>query len=71
MASGVQPEYYCFPGGQSKDGVERRARKLGGVPYGFMTGQRESVRCGSSGSEEVIKFFLTGDTGSYYTGGIG
>jgi hypothetical protein len=70
MASGAQAEYYWFTGGQFKDGVEHRARKLGGVPYGFMNGRREGVRGGSSGSEGVIRSFLTGDTGSYYTGRI-
>jgi len=53
----VQPEYYCFIGGQSKDGVEHRARKLCGVPYGFMNGRREGVRGENSGSAEGISVF--------------
>ncbi len=61
MASEAQAEYYCFPGGQFKDGVGHRARVLSGVPYGFMTGRREGVRGESSGSEGVIRSFLTGD----------
>jgi hypothetical protein len=66
MASVAQPEYYYFLGGQSKDGAGATAFKSNDALLGFMNGRREGVRGGSSGSEGVIRFFLTGDIGSYY-----